>query len=929
MGVTTANATVTLETDLTSQFSSLTNKDNWTFPQPAGNSGYTAEWACPLVHVNDGIDRQVIEHYMWSCEQTGDIFYTTVTGLTAGTYKIELYGGAAFTFERGFGSTAFTGDLSVDKSTTYQANQKIEPSGTVSTGVTLYAISEGVTYGGEIPIYYAQTFPEGAATVTLNNVLVGSSGQIKIGMSKTSTSTNWHVIQLKGVTATVDGETVINNLKANANALLGNATYKNVVGQERINLMAAVAATPLAETAESYEAVISALNTAISAFENCDVAAYNALAAEVTKAYALGMFTKEQAEAYLAEHASELTAALCPTYTKEVMVQEYNYVTTNYSHGVGLGTWTTVNATERSGQHWDGTSTSTYSEQNTGWGDKSWSCSYSQDLTLPAGKYVFKVAGRKSSNDAVLTLTVKNGETVIGTVNDFPNGDTGFGINTSGVTDFSSESTYAQKDGNNTGRGWQWRYVAFELADPATVNVAVTASVKDAQYQWVGFCNATVQTDNADNVALMEALVALNSAKTTATLTKNNNAGTGVFQLDEETNNNLWGAYETAKENAENYTLTSTSTVDEINGLVTALSTAISDYSYQALNAPDADKRYNVSIVEEGKDWNGNAITFIAGARSDAGLYGIKYLAPANANLNQALKFTAVEGYANTYKVSAINAETGEEQYITTGSTYEGGNNSQIRTTDDATKASWVKIQATTTNGEFQLLNVSDGNKVIANNNNNDMYTAGAANFTIAEASEATVSISIDDDVKLATRIFPFTATLPEGVKAFSCDGVNEGVLELTEVVTLEANVPYILYAREGYQGDALTGWGTGSATENPDAGRYLTGVYVDTPAPENSWVLQKQDGDVSFYKVGENQPTVGANRAYLTPEGQSTARLSFPFEDELTAINAIKAMTSGKVEIYNVSGAKLPALQKGMNILKTNDGRSLKVMVK
>ncbi|MCR4613193.1 MAG: hypothetical protein K5778_04250 [Bacteroidaceae bacterium] len=184
-----ANAQI-VETDMTSQFSNLTNYRNWT-----GASGYTATNFCPMVTVGGGIgQKQVCERYVSNCNETGDIFYSTVTGLTAGTYKIELYGGAAYTYGRGFSSTAFS-------TGTWNAGDKIDPPG---TGVTLYAQSEGVTYGGEIPIYYATNFPDGAATVTVEGVVVGTSGQIKIGMTKTSTSTNWHVIQLKSVIAQVD-----------------------------------------------------------------------------------------------------------------------------------------------------------------------------------------------------------------------------------------------------------------------------------------------------------------------------------------------------------------------------------------------------------------------------------------------------------------------------------------------------------------------------------------------------------------------------------------------------------------------------------------------------------------------------------------------------------------------------------------------------
>jgi len=412
------------------------------------------------------------------------------------------------------------------------------------------------------------------------------------------------------------------------------------------------------------------------------------------------------------------------------------------------------------------------------------------------------------------------------------------------------------------------------------------------------------------NTAIAEATAARKSA----------NEGTGVFQIPAAAGSALADAISTAQvvyDDAE-------ATVSQVADAVTAINTAKTTYEGATFNAPDASKRYVLTIVEDGKAWDGNAVTFIEGARTDMGGYGIKYLAPANANLNQALKFTAVDGETNTYKVSAINVADGGERYITTGSTYDGGNNTQIRTTDDASKASWIKIQATSTDGQFKLLNVSDGNKVIANNNNNDMYTANTCNFTIAEAAQASVNVTIAADVKFATRIFPFKPALPAGIKAYSIESAADGVITLAEVADPAANTPYILFAEAGYTGDALTGFGTAGATTY--TANDMTGVYEATASQEGWYVLQNNGGKVGFYQVGaEVKPTIAANRCYFT--GPSSAR-AFIFDMETTAINAINALTTGETEIYDLNGVKQNRLQKGMNIVNKN-GKTFKVMVK
>ena len=239
---------VYIESDMTSQFSSLTNWQNWT-----GATGYTATNFCPAVTTNAGQTVQVCERYVGNCYETGDIFYQTVSGLTPGTYKIELYGGAAFTFGRGFGSTAFTNDDG-DTNAEYNAGDHIDS----DTGVTLYAETSEGAFGGEIPIYYATDFPEGAAIVTLSGVEVGDNGQVKIGMSKTSTSTNWHVIQLKGVTAQVNAVASYAALVEKAKNLMVSPSYR-----EAIN--AAIVDDSDFTTAEEYQNAIAAIEAAMEA----------------------------------------------------------------------------------------------------------------------------------------------------------------------------------------------------------------------------------------------------------------------------------------------------------------------------------------------------------------------------------------------------------------------------------------------------------------------------------------------------------------------------------------------------------------------------------------------------------------------------------------------------------------------------------------
>ena len=182
---------------------------------------------------------------------------------------------------------------------------------------------------------------------------------------------------------------------------------------------------------------------------------------------------------------------------------------------------------------------------------------------------------------------------------------------------------------------------------------------------------------------------------------------------------------------------------------------------------------------------------------------------------------------------------------------------------------------------------------------------------------------------KCATRIFPFAPTLPSGVAAYSCSAEVGGLLTLVPVEEPAANVPYILYSEAGYNGDALTGWGTAAADSYVEG--WLTGVYTRTEVPENSYVLQTQNSKQAFYKVSQAGAYSSAYRAYLTVSSAGVkAFYGFTFDDIETAIEAAREAGESTVTLrYNAAGQKMNSARKGLNIVKMADGSVRKVLVK
>ncbi len=335
---------------------------------------------------------------------------------------------------------------------------------------------------------------------------VDATSNVEIGLT---TGTNgdawtlWRVFYLEKTNGPIDLRKALAQLKQTANNALDNAAYSSVTGYERTQLMSSVAKTVTetgtpSEVLASYNALIDEITTKLDAFKAAP-SMYAQLAGENARAAMFNLPTIS------ADEQPVLTAV--DTQAKAI----YNYVTTNYNTAIELGTWTTENAGNMSSQHWDGTSTTTYNEQAEGWnGNTTWTTSYTQTITLPAGDYVFKVAGRREQY-ATLLLNVKKGEDVLGTVNDFPTSNTGRGIATDGTASFADDATYAN---NGAGRGWQWRYVPFTITEEsAEVTISIEGGNPEGEYyQWVSFCNYTVQS--APSVAASE--IAYQQAKEAA-----------------------------------------------------------------------------------------------------------------------------------------------------------------------------------------------------------------------------------------------------------------------------------------------------------------------------------------------------------------------------------------------------------------------------
>ena len=448
-----------------------TDWQGWT-----GATGYTDTKYAPIVTTNDGRKVQMCEKFDGGSATVGTVFKRTLTGLTNGTYRIELFGAAASTKGR---DAYIVSDMT-------SANEGDE------TAVYLYAKTAGGTVKKYIPVHWATSFSE-VATAVLNEVKV-TNGTVEIGMYSEKKYTNWHVVQIKGVTALVDAEELHAHVIQQAHTTLADEAYAAVTGAERTALTQAVNThTTVSErTAEAYKTAIDAIESAIATFtaakESYDalVAAKSltagrsfpyAASAKQTAAEAAGMATANSAadavsksEALLkayrqyaessamlegVEGATDVTA----TYIQNPRAAE-NIDATVWQTVLGEGSGGSIGI--RSDEPWtDGNGGTDYRYFDGGnWGSSAWDVSFKQDISLPAGRYQLTAMGR-SEQGVTLTLFAGNA---------------------------TAEMAHIGAAGGLFNRGWEQTSVEFELKEPATVSIGVRG-VTSTIHNWMSFSN--------------------------------------------------------------------------------------------------------------------------------------------------------------------------------------------------------------------------------------------------------------------------------------------------------------------------------------------------------------------------------------------------------------------------------------------------------
>lgn len=196
-------------------------------------------------------------------------------------------------------------------------------------------------------------------------------------------------------------------------------------------------------------------------------------------------------------------------------------------------------------------------------------------------------------------------------------------------------------------------------------------------------------------------------------------------------------------------------------------------------------------------------------------------------------------------------------------------------------------------------------------------YTVVNSVSTDIEAStQAIAPLSVSATAKWGTAMLPFTAQLPDGVKAYSCNSSNENNLILQPVSQIKAFTPYILYSENGFS-DNLSG--TVSAQDYPEADIVTEGYLsasITRQVLTEGYVMQKQNNEVQFYKVNSEKPvTVQAGKCWAVIPA-SLAKNSFGFiVDDVTCVTPLSVETKDNSPFHTINGMDVAPIQRGIYI--------------
>ena len=224
--------------------------------------------------------------------------------------------------------------------------------------------------------------------------------------------------------------------------------------------------------------------------------------------------------------------------------------------------------------------------------------------------------------------------------------------------------------------------------------------------------------------------------------------------------------------------------------------------------------------------------------------------------------------------------------------------------------------------------------------------------FTVADGAElsyAQVINATDDTYKVTTATYnrtgaagtqwgtaclPFSfESAPEGYTLYTPTTVGDNVLNVTEVTyPVAAGTPVIFHKNNTDEVTMISSNASVKIDATPLAqsgSLALVGTFSQQNIESGLESIYFINGD-KFHQAKASL-TVPAYRAYIksASAGVKSAVLNIVVDGEATAIEGVAADLNDTQAIYDVNGRQLSAPQKGINIMKLANGKTVKLIIK
>lgn len=320
------------------------------------------------------------------------------------------------------------------------------------------------------------------------SVLVDENGTLELGLRGNCPQPTWVVfdnfqLQYMGNEKEDISKIKYQEVQDKAKELLKNPVYTQIQGKDKAdleNLANEDANTVI--TVDNYETKKQELETAMTTFQE-DKEVYNTFVSHVENATLFGkdVLGLDEIPSKSLVSDQSVTGASLREWRDKMYLAQSEYVKKTYTSDItshkGINGWNGWTKPELAADNWQSYAGEhqdpKYYEVSGGFNNtKKWEQSLTRSITLYPGKYVVKLACRTSSNGGASSgyVSVKVGDKE--TQANFPlKDDTGYGITTSGEASFDSNNEYYCN--GRQGRGWEWRYVPFELKSTSEVTLTI------------------------------------------------------------------------------------------------------------------------------------------------------------------------------------------------------------------------------------------------------------------------------------------------------------------------------------------------------------------------------------------------------------------------------------------------------------------------